>query len=179
MRKLAVGVPRRFCRWFLRFGYFCSRSQPLVRKAFSTSRLLPPLLLPSVSGGITRLGGVCSLLVATASCLLHDRQTFLPSSFLTAARRFCCRRCRTAFGGRISELRHPTISVRVLSLFWLVLVIVIGPGHNFPGPHTTKLASPSYGVKTVFLFSFFSSCQKQISGCLSWILCGRGSLAQF
>ena len=93
------------------------------------SQLLPPLLrsvspVSGLSGGNTRLGGVCLLLVASASCLLHGLQILPPSSFLPSVTRFCCRRCRAAFGDRISKLHHP-IRVWMLPQLRLVSVIAI------------------------------------------------------
>ena len=53
-----------------------------------------------LSGGSTRLRGVCLLLVAAASCLLHGRQMLPPSSCeaLLLQALPCC------IGGRISQL---------------------------------------------------------------------------
>ena len=104
----AVGMSRWLCCCCCipgTFWIFCSRFRPPVKSL--PYRLLPLLLLllwsvcsvSGLSGGVVRLGGVFLRLVAADSCLLHGRQMFTSSSFLTSVRRFCCRRCRAAFGG--------------------------------------------------------------------------------
>ena len=51
---------------------------------------------------------------------------------------FCCKRCCCSVRRQNEQnwLFHPPISARIFSRFWLVLVIVIGRRHDFPGPTT-------------------------------------------
>ena len=83
------------CLWFIRFGCFCSRSQPNVKHAIALFFCCCcDLCLQSRGCPVaSHDSAVCLLLVAAASCLLHGCPMLPPSIFPTAVRRFCCRRC--------------------------------------------------------------------------------------
>ena len=96
MRMLAARVSRWLCLWFIRFGCFCSRSKPLVKLAIVFSFLYCCCDLCIQSRGCPGASHdwvALLLFAAAASCLLHGRQMLPPSSFLSAVRCFCCRRC--------------------------------------------------------------------------------------